>query len=218
MTKLRKEDGEELRSSLSKLANLRSLDILSSEEEEYIDLEYLLSPSALQFLRYLGLHGRLERIPQWIGSLNALTTLLLRWSRLQEDPLQYIRSLPNLQSLNLECTYEGQELNFKAGVFQRLHILVLSRLRVLKWVRMEKGSMPFVHNVTVAGCKSMVEMPVGIEHLKNLKYVEFTDMAEEFVDGLIDEKRKGSDQWKLAHVPVVRIVNWVNGEWKVRLL
>ncbi|PIN00700.1 Apoptotic ATPase [Handroanthus impetiginosus] len=212
ITKLRMEDGKELWSSLAKLSNLRSLTILSFDEGELIDLEHPLSPSTFPFLRTLTLLGRLERIPQWIGSLNALTRLSLRWSRLREDSLDYIQGLPNLLVLFLDCAYEGQELNFKASGFQRLHKLSLVRLRGLRSVRVEKGSMPLLHNVTVRDCKSMVEMPVGIEHSKNLKYVRFTDMAEEFVERLIDEKRKEGGQWRLAHVPLVVVENWVISE------
>ncbi|PIN02288.1 hypothetical protein CDL12_25200 [Handroanthus impetiginosus] len=219
MRKLRREDGKELCSSLSRLTNLRSLNISSFDEGEYMDLEYPLSPSTFPFLRHLVLQGCLESLPQWIGSLNALTRLSLRWSKLREDPLEYIHGLPNLLELKLQwASYEGQELSFRAGGFQRLHILSLSRLRGLRWLRMEKGSMPLLHTVRLFDCKSMVEMPVGIEHLKSLKFVRFTDMAEEFVERLIDEKRKEDGQWRLAHVPVVVVDNWVNGLLKQRQL
>ncbi|PIN23806.1 Apoptotic ATPase [Handroanthus impetiginosus] len=211
ITKLRREDGRELCSSLSNLTNLRALTIVSFEEVEYIDLEYPLSPSTFPFLRTLELLGRLERIPQWIGSLNALTRLSFKWSRLREDPLEYIQGLPNLLTLGLEFDgYEGLELNFKT-----LHKLYLSKLRGLRWVKVENGSMPLLHDLAVWDCKS-VEMLVGVEHLKNLKYVEFSDMAEEFVERLINEKREEGDEWRLAHVPLVVFNNWVNGEWKIR--
>ncbi|PIN19661.1 Apoptotic ATPase [Handroanthus impetiginosus] len=215
ITKLRREDGKELCSSLAKLTNLRSLNIVSFEEGEFIDLEYPLSPSTFPFLRTLELQGRLERIPQWIASLNALTKLNLRWSRLQEDALEYIQGLPNLLVLNLDCgSYEGPELSFKVGTFQRLHRLSLSRLKGLRWVRVEKGSMPLLHDMALWDCKLMMEIPVGIEHLINLEHVEFTDMAEDFSERLIDEKAKGGDQWRLAHVPAVVAKASVNGEWK----
>ncbi|PIN17867.1 Apoptotic ATPase [Handroanthus impetiginosus] len=215
ITKLRREDGKELCSSLEKLTNLRELLILSLEEGELIDLEYHLSPSTFPFLRGLFLQGRLEKIPRWIGSLNTLTRLFLKWSMLREDSLECIQGLPNLQTLNLNsASYEGLELCFKAGGFQRLHKLYLARLGGLRWVRVEKGSMPILHSMDVWDCKSLVEMPEGIEHLKNLKHVEFNDMAEEFVERLIDEKRNGGDQWRLAHVPLVVVDNCVNGEWR----
>ncbi|PIN23808.1 Apoptotic ATPase [Handroanthus impetiginosus] len=213
MTKLRSEDGKELCSSLSNLTNLRSLKISSFEKEGFMDLEYPLSPCTLRFLRHLMLCGRLERIPQWIGSLNALTRLILGWSGLQGDSLEYIQGLPNLLELSLDCAYEGQEMIFKAGGFQRLDELALWRLRELRWVRVEKGSMPLLHTMTVRDCKSMVEMPTGIEYLKNLKWVFFSDMVEEFVERLRDEKRKEGDQWRLADVTEVMLYNWVNGEW-----
>ncbi|PIN23809.1 hypothetical protein CDL12_03468 [Handroanthus impetiginosus] len=212
ITKLRREDGKEFCSSLSNLANLRSLKISSFEKQGSIDLEYPLSPSTLRFLRRLLLYGRLERIPQWIGSLNALTTLILAWSGLREDSLEYIQGLPNLLELSLDCAYEGQELNFKAGCFQRLHHLALWRLRELRWVTVEKGSMPLLHTMIVRGCKSMGEMPDGIEYLKNLTCVRFIDMAKEFVERLRDERRKEGDHWRLADVTQVMVYNWVNNE------
>ncbi|PIN23810.1 hypothetical protein CDL12_03469 [Handroanthus impetiginosus] len=91
ITNLRREDGKELCSSLAKLTNLRSLNISSFEHGELIDLNYPLSPSTLPFLRTLELHGRLEKIPQWVGSLNTLTILCLRWSKLREVPLSIFK-------------------------------------------------------------------------------------------------------------------------------
>ncbi|PIN07255.1 Apoptotic ATPase [Handroanthus impetiginosus] len=213
ITKLRRENGKELCSSLARLTNLRSLNIESFNEEEYIDLEYPLSPSTFPFLRCIALRGRLERMPQWICSFNAVSRLLLGWSRLQGDPLEYLQGLPNLVDLTLHShSYEGQELSFNAGGFQRLVKLCLARLRGLRWVRVEKGSMPLLDHVTISDCESMVEMPVGIEHLKDLKIVRFTDMAEEFVERLVDEKRKEGDQWRLTHVRLIVVYNWVNGK------
>ncbi|PIN19660.1 hypothetical protein CDL12_07660 [Handroanthus impetiginosus] len=215
ITKLRREDGTELYSSLDKLTNLRSLNIVSFEKGEFIDLEHLLPPSTLPLLRTLKLQGRLERIPKWADSLNALTTLNLRGSRFREDPLEHIQGLPNLLLLSLDCdSYEGRKLSFKAGGFQRLHKLSFVRLGELRWVTVEKGSMPLLHDVVVSGCKLMQDMPMGIEYLKNLKLVDFTDMEEEFVERLKNEKRKKGDQWRLAHVPEVVVYNWVNGERK----
>ncbi|KAJ6962832.1 NBS-LRR type disease resistance protein [Populus alba x Populus x berolinensis] len=79
--KFRKEDGRDLCSSIDKLTNLRALSVTSITESEVIDLEYLSSPP--QFLQRLYLTGRLERLPDWILSLDSLVKLVLKWSRLQ---------------------------------------------------------------------------------------------------------------------------------------
>ncbi|KAK4435512.1 hypothetical protein Salat_0714700 [Sesamum alatum] len=195
ITKLRREDGKELCSSLENLTNLRSLSIYAVEEGEVLDLQHSLP---LSFLRTLALQGCLERLPPWIPSLNALTELYLAWSRLREDPLQYLEDLPNLLVLNLNRAYEGQELSFRAGGFQRLKSLVLGVLGELRRVSVEKGSMPRLHDLVMMGCRQMAEMPAGIEHLVNLQHVAFVDMAEEFVERMTEEKRVHGDQWKLT--------------------
>ncbi|KAG8375147.1 hypothetical protein BUALT_Bualt10G0070100 [Buddleja alternifolia] len=220
ITKLKREDGLDLCSSLAKLTKLRSLCIYSIDESEVIDLQHSQSPPfTLSFLRTLVLQGCLERVPHWIPSLNALTDLRLRWSRLKEDPLQYLQGLPNLQVLSIHYAYEGEELSFKAGGFQKLKELSVTRLFGLRWMRVEKGSMARLNKMTVTNCKEMTEVPVGIEHLSEVEYVDFRDMAEEFVERLYEDKRIEGDRWKLKHVHGgVRVVNWEDDEWKVRLL
>ncbi|KAI3445404.1 hypothetical protein Pfo_002069 [Paulownia fortunei] len=205
ITKLRKEDGKDLCSSLEKLTNLRSLYIFSIEETEVMDLQYSLFPSSLPFLRKIELHGSLEKVPPWISSLDGLTVLFLGWSRLKEDPLESLQDLPNLSVLWIDCAYEGEGLKFKKGGFQRLKEVGLQKLSGLKWVRVEKGSMPRLEEMFILNCKSMAEVPAGVEHLTSLRRVEFSDMSEEFVERFALQKKSRGEEWKLAHVPRVGV-------------
>ncbi|KAK6142524.1 hypothetical protein DH2020_022872 [Rehmannia glutinosa] len=119
IAKLRRSDGMELCSSIAKLTNLRSLSICSIEEGEMLDLDYSMSSASLPFLRTFELCGFLEKVPQWLPSLSGLTVLLLKWSKLREDPLNCLEDLPNLARLVIHGSYvEG--LNFKAHGFQKL--------------------------------------------------------------------------------------------------
>ncbi|KAG8375441.1 hypothetical protein BUALT_Bualt10G0100300 [Buddleja alternifolia] len=197
---LRREDGLEFCSSLAKLTNLYTLTICSAEESEVMDINYPLSPSSLAFLQTLILRGYLEKMPQWISSLYGLTFLYPGWSRLKEDPLQYLEDLPNLVGLVLNSAYEGEGLSFKVGKFQKLKNLWMIRLGGLKWIRIEKGSMPLVEEVMMRDCKLVAEVPEGMEDLACLQKVEITDMADELVARLEDEKRKKGDDWKLANI------------------
>ncbi|KAG8375148.1 hypothetical protein BUALT_Bualt10G0070200 [Buddleja alternifolia] len=215
ITKLRREDGRDLCSSLAKLTNLRSLNISSIDESEDIDLQYSVS---LPLLRKLVVHGCLTRVPQWVPSLNGLTALILRWSKLRDDPMQSLGDLPNLVILGMYCAYEGEELCFKAGGFEKLKKVWLVGLRQLRCVKVEKGCMPCLEEVSMWDCKLVDQVPHGMEHLVSLQYVEFCDMAEEFEAELADQKRKQGDGWKLAHVPRVRVFNLVDGAWKGRQL
>ncbi|CDP19241.1 unnamed protein product [Coffea canephora] len=82
ITKLRREDGKELLSSLLRLTNLRELSVSCIKEDETLDLQYSVSPK-LKFLTSLRLKGRLERVPQWVTSLQSLRNLSLDNSRLR---------------------------------------------------------------------------------------------------------------------------------------
>ncbi|KAK4435510.1 Disease resistance protein RPM1 [Sesamum alatum] len=219
ITKLRREHGKELCSSLANLTNLRSLNI-HADVGEALDLQYALSSSSsasiFPFLRCLVLNGSLDTLPEWIPSLNALTMLRLSWSGLREDPLELLQDLPNLLILGLDCAYEGEGLSIKAGGFQRLKRLNLMGLRRLGWVTVEEGSMPRLEELMVRDCKSMAELPADFRHMTNLRRVWFTDMGKEFVERVSEERRRQGDQWKLAHVATVRFLNTATGVIKTR--
>ncbi|XP_073313476.1 disease resistance protein RPM1-like [Primulina huaijiensis] len=217
ITKLRREDGMDLCLSLGKLINLRSLSIQSIDEDEVMDLDNSLSSSPLPFLRKVLLKGRLEKFPQWVYSLDGLTELHFEWSRLREDPLQNLEVLPNLVFLRIgRLSYEGEELIFKDRKFQKLEKLILQRLRGLRRVRVEKGSMSHLVEMIFEECKLMEELPEGMEHLRNLQYVDFSEMSEKFIGRLTRQKYKGGLEWKLAHVSKVEVWNRVNYEWKLQ--
>ncbi|KAI8546990.1 hypothetical protein RHMOL_Rhmol07G0161800 [Rhododendron molle] len=194
--RLPQEDGKVLCSSLEKLNSLQSLFVGAEEEDEIIDLDSLsLAPRRL---RTLYLKGRLQNLPHWIHSLHNLTRVCLWWSKLRDvDPLQSFQDLPNLVCLNLEEGYEGEGLCFKAGGFQRLKCLWLSRMKGLKWVRVEAGSMPLLEEARLLNCQSMKKLPLGIEHLANLKLLHLFGLSS------LDNDLKGRDYEKIAHIPVV---------------
>ncbi|XP_073158734.1 disease resistance protein RPM1-like [Henckelia pumila] len=214
ITKLRREDGKDLCSSLGKLTKLRRLSIYSMEEDEVLDLDHSLPSSPLPFLRTVVLKGRLEKLPQWVYSLDGLTELQLSWSRLKDDSLQHLGDLPNLLSLVMgKLSYEGEELVFKDRKFQKLKFLCPWELRGLRNVRVEKGCMPHLVKLTLRDCKLMEELPEGIEHLRNLKDVGFIEMSEKFTRRVVMQKVEEGVEWKLSHVSQVRGRNLVDNEW-----
>ncbi|KAA8525581.1 hypothetical protein F0562_007436 [Nyssa sinensis] len=152
ITKLRREDGMELCSSIQKLGDLRSLDIISINDDEIIDIQCMSAPP--RYLRRLWLQGCLETLPPWILSLHSLVKLRLRWSQLGYDPLESLQALPNLSELQLRQAYSGDELHFNAGGFKGLRII---------------------------GCELLEAMPSGIEFLTKLKSLAFADMDNELI-------------------------------------
>ncbi|KAK9275392.1 hypothetical protein L1049_022656 [Liquidambar formosana] len=204
--KLRRQDGKVLFSSIKRLSNLRSLYVTSIREDEMIDLPYPYSPP--KFLQRLFLRGRLESLPQWISSLHGLIKLFLKWSRLREDPLETLKSLPSLVQLELLQVYEGRTLCFKNGGFKFLNLEKMDRL---ERVTVEKGAMPDLETLIIQRCNGLKKMPTGIEHLSKLKLLEFFDMPDDLITTIQPDKQ--GDYAKVAHIPKVYSTYWRYGGW-----
>ncbi|PHU30148.1 hypothetical protein BC332_02241 [Capsicum chinense] len=80
--KLRKEDGRTLCSSIEKLRKFESLNLKSLEENEILDLSYMLLPPP--FLQRLYLTGHIVKLPKWIQDLNSLVKIYFRLEGLRQ--------------------------------------------------------------------------------------------------------------------------------------
>ncbi|KAL0443405.1 UNVERIFIED_CONTAM: hypothetical protein Slati_2063200 [Sesamum latifolium] len=158
-----------------------------------MDLQYPQSPTPP--FRWLELRGRLLKVPEWIPSLQGLTGLHLRWSKINEDPTESLQHLPNLRFLELDLAYEGNRLCFKSA-----EKLLLVRLNGLKSVKIHALSPIAVRT----GLQIVGGGSVGIDHLTHLKCIEFSDMSETFIQTLEKQKEEGGN-WKLAHIPKIGI-------------
>ncbi|CAI9764681.1 unnamed protein product [Fraxinus pennsylvanica] len=206
ITKLRTEDGVALCLCVEKLQKLCSLG-LRSIEGDVLDLSYLSSPPLS--LQRLYLTGRLANFPKWIQSLPSRVKVYLRWSQLREDPLEYLQDMPNLVHIEFLANYVGEKLCFKAGKFRKLKLLGLDKLETLRQVIIEEGAMPHLEKLIIQRCNSLEGVPEGIEHLSELKVLEFFDMPDEFIVPI------SSDYRKIAHIPEVHHTYWRNGCWEV---
>ncbi|KAJ6714742.1 DISEASE RESISTANCE PROTEIN RP [Salix viminalis] len=202
--KFRKEDGRDLCSSIDKLMKLRALSVTSITESEVIDLEHLTSPP--QFLQRLYLTGRLERIPDWMRSLDSLVKLVLKWSRLREDPLQFLQDLPNLVHLDFVQVYSGEELHFSHKGFKKLKVLGLNKLERLKSITVQKGALPSLQKLVVEGCKQLQKVPSGIKHLAMLKALDFFDMPHDFVKRLRPDGTEQGAARSFLRMPAVQFI------------
>ncbi|KAL7188094.1 hypothetical protein ACSBR1_038031 [Camellia fascicularis] len=145
-----------------------------------------------QFLLLLYLNGHLTKFPHWIPSVYGFATLHLRWSKLRDDPLQFLQELPNLVELVLDQAYEGKGLCFKATGFQTLNLLSLYKLKELRWVRVEEGVMPHLQTLVITNSELVDEVPFGIKHLTNLQMFRLFDMSKELIMKL-DREVQGGD-------------------------
>ncbi|KAK4356268.1 hypothetical protein RND71_025239 [Anisodus tanguticus] len=87
IAELRRKYGRDLCSSLDKLINFEQLSISSYGVSDIIDLQYPLH-STHSSLRTLTFEGRLERLPIWVTSLQALVTVHLKLSKLEDNALR----------------------------------------------------------------------------------------------------------------------------------
>ena len=121
---------------------------------------------------------------------------------LSSEPLRFLKSLSNLAYLNMYRTYQGEELHFEEGGFQRLKQLLLEELEGLKVLNIDKGALPLLENLELKSLQQMKEVP-NFQHLTNLKSLTISNMPEEFEVGL--EQDVGPHYWKIQHVPFLTI-------------
>nr|GMD65197.1 disease resistance protein RPM1-like [Ipomoea batatas] len=161
--------------------------------------------------------GSLRKMPPWIKSLHNLIKVYFRWSKLKDDPLEHLQDLPNLVHLEFLVGYTGETLHFNAGKFRSLRLLNLDKLEELRTVVIDEGAMPHLERLVIQRCSFMERVPVGIECLINLKYLEFFDMPDEFISSFLPDKQ-GEDYCKVSHIPEVYCTYWKDGFWEVNSL
>ncbi|PON60228.1 NB-ARC domain, LRR domain containing protein [Trema orientale] len=180
ITKLKNEDGRKLCDSIQKMKQLEFLQVASVSEDETLSLEDLSSPP--QFLRQLFLYGHLRTLPEWITKLQNLVEVSIRWSKLEEDPMEALQKLRNLLKLGIDNdAYNGDKLHFKEGAFPKLKELSLCTLSKLQLVVIEEGALRNLEVFAVGPCPQLQELPSGFKHLRNIKEFSLNEMPMNFL-------------------------------------
>ncbi|KAK9209948.1 hypothetical protein WN944_002317 [Citrus x changshan-huyou] len=169
--------GKDLCGLIANFENLENLIVLMKSKEEVLDLQSLSNPP--QYLQRLYLKGNMKKLPDWIFKLKNVIRLGLDLSGLTEEPIRVLQALPNLLELLLTGTYNYELFHFEAGWFPKLQILDLSDFAAVKSVIIEKGAMPDIRELWIGPCPLLMEIPIGIEHLKNLKLLLFARMVKQ---------------------------------------
>ncbi|PON81114.1 LRR domain containing protein, partial [Trema orientale] len=207
ISKLTTETGKALCAFIEKMNYLEDLALSSVSEDEILDLECISSPPYL--LRFLSLRGPLQKLPCWISMLHNLLEIWLFHTKLLDDQLRILHSLPNLQKLYLYHAYDTEKFHFKEGGFQKLKFLNIRDHDGLKEVQIDRGALPCLQTLGMwAGL--LREVPSGIQHLTSLKTLRFFDLPGEFVNSL--EPCGGQDYWKVRHVTSVTFWKTIFGD------
>ncbi|KAK4575586.1 hypothetical protein RGQ29_026519 [Quercus rubra] len=178
ITELKNEDGRDICASIEKMEYLSSLHVESANE--YLDLKYVQKPP--QMINSLFLGGRLHNIPEWILSLNGLFKLKLRRSQLAKSPIEVLRDLPSLKVLHLHDAYSGEVLEFQAGWFLELRILVIEQCRWLKCVVIPEQAMPKLQTLTIEKGDSLTMVRIAISTLTRIEETSVPEELLEFLD------------------------------------
>uniref|UniRef100_A0A7N2M7B0 NB-ARC domain-containing protein n=1 Tax=Quercus lobata TaxID=97700 RepID=A0A7N2M7B0_QUELO len=196
-----------IHSGIGCLQSLQSLRIHAASEE-LLELQLMFSPPPI--LESLFLRGPLKNLPEWILKLKSIARIGLYWSRLMDDPLNALQTLPNLRDLWIYDGYKGDQLHIEGEGFQKLKFLGLLNLGGLNRLIIEEGSLPLLEMLKIGHSPQLKEVPFGIHHLKSLKNLDFEDMPREFV--LIMQPNGGPDFWKAEHVSSVYFWYRIQGE------
>ncbi|CAN1855243.1 Disease resistance protein RPM1 [Linum perenne] len=197
---------EDLCSSLQNMVLLRWLVVIASKEDELLQMDSLDEPSStdspplLQFLEYLILCGKLNNFPDWIRSLQSLTTIRLIWSRLpvKEDPVMHLQGMNSLRNVWLHNAYQGTELRFITG-FNNLRALALGNLPMLEKLTIGVGGvMPDLGIILIRDCPNLKMISEGIRCLDKLEELRLEDVSPELV-----EQIRGPDRANFKHIPLI---------------
>ncbi|XP_047165861.1 disease resistance protein RPM1-like [Vigna umbellata] len=199
--KLEAKHCEALCNSIEHMINLCSLSIGALGKQDMLKLQSLNPPLSL---KRLYLYGRLGELPSWISTLPNLIRLYLKWSDLKQDPLHYLKDLPQLLYLELYDAYKGERLDFGNG-WLKLKVLYLGLLPNLKTIEIGKGKVPCLEILKIGRCHQMIRLPKDIQNLKHLEKLYLYDMHEQFIKRLCDERSE--DYWIINKIPLVEYSN-----------
>ncbi|XP_065638421.1 disease resistance protein RPM1-like [Quercus suber] len=200
LVNLTRETGRALCTSIENMNSLTDLYVSLINEDKVVDLQPISSPP--KCLRKLSMKGRLAKLPEWISELQHLLSINFYWTRLSDDPLKAFQNLPNLAELILEMeAYNGEQLQIRKGGFPKLKVLGLADLTELISLNISKEALPILEKLSIERCPQLMEVPSGVQHLRNLSELIFTDMPSEFEQSL--DPKQGSHYWIIEHVPFI---------------
>ncbi|XP_034705379.1 probable disease resistance RPP8-like protein 2 [Vitis riparia] len=168
---------------------------------EETDLKQL---STCRHLYKLKLPGQISSLPGHQHLPQSLTKLVLRTSRLAQDPMPILERLPNLTVLHLLVNaYVGEEMVFSTDGFPKLKNLILGFIHNLKKLRVEEGAMPSLKGLKIASCSNLEMIPEGLRYITTLDVLEIKYMPE-FEERLkVINGNEGEDFYKVKHVPSI---------------
>ncbi|XP_062086570.1 disease resistance protein RPM1-like [Humulus lupulus] len=174
ISNLTKETSRAICDVSKKLNHLHTL-LLSARDDDVLDLDPI-SSSPPPLLHLLYLSGRLNKFE--FSNFTNLVVLVLRLSKMTENPLKCLRGLPNLNHLFMENSYEGEQLHFEEGSFPKINEIHFKYLLELKFIKLDKGTWPLLKILIIESCPLIEEVPSSIQYLTKLKKLGIWNMPK----------------------------------------
>ncbi|KAL2469671.1 Disease resistance protein RPP8 [Abeliophyllum distichum] len=160
-------------------------------------------------LRKMDLIGCLNKLPEHGQFSERLTTLTLRNSRLQEDPMAVLEKLPKLYSLVLrQDVFLGPEIHCSSTGFFQLRTLEIQGQTSLENWRIEKGAMPNLQYLKIDECVNLKMVPEGTEFVTTIRVLVIANMPEAFKCRVqMVQEGGGEDFYKVEHIPSITYID-----------
>ncbi|KAL1196151.1 putative disease resistance protein [Cardamine amara subsp. amara] len=145
----------------------------------------------------------MPRLPDAQHFPSHLTTIFLEGCGLEEDPMPILEKLLQLKEVYLgNKSFSGRKMVCSGGGFPQLQKLYLRGLSEWEEWKVEEGSMPLLHTLSIYDCKKLKELPDGLRFITSLKelyiYVATLEFKEKLSEG-------GEDFYKVQHIPLLKI-------------
>ncbi|XP_050206979.1 disease resistance protein RPM1-like isoform X2 [Mercurialis annua] len=194
------DHSSELVAAIMKMTKLVSLS-LDAERGGYCDTTLL--PEMEEFapppsLRKLYLSGGLVEIPNWIVSMENLTTLSLSKSRLLENSNSVLERLPNLKHLNLWDAYDVKSIGkefCRGGGFPKLENLIISSRTLVEWTQVVEGAFPSLRHLSFRNCLKLKFLPEGLDSISTLQVLTLLPAYNDIIWRL-----KGKEFYKIQNI------------------
>ncbi|CAK7329020.1 unnamed protein product [Dovyalis caffra] len=201
------ENASELYASIMEMQGLLSLSLEAKDtfDKGHLVLQDSFSPSPL--LRKVRLEGRLEKIPNWLGSMEFLTKIRLGFSHLSENPTLVLQVLPNLKNLTLWHAYDGRQLGkdfCKAGGFPKLEVLIIASPVLEEWTELEEGALPRLQYLHFHSCSNLRMLPEGLQFVTTLEKLVLLPLLDEHEERLKPDG--GVENYKIRHIPKITFI------------
>uniref|UniRef100_A0A7N2N247 Uncharacterized protein n=1 Tax=Quercus lobata TaxID=97700 RepID=A0A7N2N247_QUELO len=167
--------------------------------------------SRCPLIEKLHLYGHLKKLPEAHQFSPNLAKLTLSGTKLEEDPMETLKKLPNLKILCFRQAFEkiskyesvgrasfnGKNMVCSKGGFPLLQYLFLGTLYYLEEWRVEEGAMPSLCRLEIEFCSRLKMIPDGLRFIATLQELKIIDMPKPFIDSL---NEGGPDFDKVKHV------------------